>query len=352
MVSVPHITLLSASQLTPLPLPDMHGKVVHLVERPPPGPGGPENSNTDNPQPNTTTAPGRRRVFLHRGANGQPANAAVGTSGPALNLSSTLCLNRITVARHMLQCAQNIVNHMDNPSVPLDNAPMDLLVQETLDTTVVEVGISAISDVDQVQDIMHAFRGAVNAAFRPGGGGGVGADESEGNLDLNSSTGSSQSSSASSLSSSFDPADVIPETPPSADAEDQPPRAEGAAAGTGSTAEGSERQATTAEGGEAATRAAASEGTATSGASAANGRNQQQQTTSPSVLGEVVQEMRNVQSRLEPHLQRYYDILMNEPTYSAEVAMIGDLFICLSIEAFWGIAFGYRFVHIFNRQRN
>lgn len=278
-------------------LPDMHGKVVHLVERPPPAPGA-ENA-ADNPQPNTITGRWRPRAFLHRGANGQPA-AAAGVTGSSLNLSSTLCLNRITVARHMLQCAQNIIRHMDNPEVPLDNTPMDLMVQETLDTTVVEVGISAISDVDQVQDIMHAFRGAVNAAFRPNGDEGA-ADESEGNADLNSSTASSSSSL--SLTSSIDPD-------------------EGAAAAARTTADPeatTEPQPATEEaaGGADASPATGENGQPANGGNNAAGRSQQ--TTSPRVLGEVVEEMRDVQRRLEPHMQRYYDILMNDPTYSAEV---------------------------------
>ena len=316
----------------------MHGKVVHLVERPPPGPGGPEaGTGADNPQPNTTPGTGRRRVFLHRGANGQPtaAGGAAATTGAPPNLSSTLCLNRITVARHMLQCAQNIINHMDNPQVPLDNSPMDLLVQETLDTTVVEVGISTISDVDNVQDIMHAFRGAVNAAFRPGGAACGGADDSEGNIDLNSST----SSSASSLSSSFDPAEGAGAASSAGPMESQPATAPPAPMAEGEELSTTERPAT--EGAEAGSATSSAEaGAAPNAPSSGRPGGSSTQTTSPRVLGEVVEEMRNVQRRLEPHLQRYYDILMNEPTYTAEVSV--PVFYQLIVVAFDNINVQYQ----------
>lgn len=294
--------------------------------RPPPG-ERPENSPLDNPQVPTPRHHRREPSGRLRSIDGVLNAMAMYVAGtpqaaaPSLNPSSTLCMNRITVARHMLQCASNLMNHLEDPLTPVNNAPMDILGQQTLESTVLEVGISAVSDVDQVDNIMQAFRGAVNAAFHQNASTNPEIAVVPGNPESmqifapaaifqipdpngsgSASSTSTNSPSSSSNSASFDgnepptdqpllttepvtgpPPPLISDTPETGTS--TPPRGNrGAGAGGGAN----------------------------------NPNNNRQQTTSTQTLAAVVQEMRAVQTRLGPFLQQYYDILQDDPTFTAE----------------------------------
>ncbi|XP_058838857.1 large proline-rich protein BAG6 isoform X2 [Topomyia yanbarensis] len=286
---------------------DVNGKVVHLVQRAPPSArgnsstgGGSNDEGTRSSARRSRSSDNAARPQIFRGLDDfntmyfgsmtsipLNVNATTPPQIPTVSPSSTLCMNRITVARHMLQCADNIVNYLETPERGLNNTAMDILSQQTMESTVFEVGISTVGDVDiphnQMQNFVQAFQGAVSAAFRQNG--------------ISNVTVQQQDT----LNPSVQVFGTIPDsaiiTPPNTSATATPAQeSSGASSGSSSTS------------------SSTSESSADSRRQARpdSSRNQ---TTSTQTLAEVVQQMRNVQRRMEPFMQQYYEILQNDPTY-------------------------------------
>lgn len=217
----------------------------------------------------------------------------------SLNPSSTLCGNRITVARHMLQCADNIAAYLENPENGLNNHNMDLLAQQTMESTVLEVGISAVTDADlpqqDVQNIVQAFQGAVSAAFRQNGINNITVQQNDsspgiqvvGTIPSGMSSTPNTTSASSSITIEF-PSNMTDNSSSS----ESTTSSETPTANTGPTQ-------------------------ATAGIGATSRR---QQTTSTQTLAEVVGQMQSVQRRLDPFIQQYFEILQNDPTYPDDTA--------------------------------
>lgn len=280
---------------------DVNGKCLHLVQRAPPSSSAPSSNTTDS---NFGSRFGARTVNmgdLSDFENLMMGSFSIPVAGPphtttSLNPSSTLCGNRITVARHMLQCADNIAAYLENPENGLNNQNMDLLAQQTMESTVLEVGISAVTDADlpqqDVQNIVQAFQGAVSAAFRQNGINNITVQQNDASpgIQVSGTMPSSMTPSTTSASSS-----ITIEFP------------------SNMTDNSSSNESTTSS----ETPTANSRPTQASAGASASRR---QQTTSTQTLGEVVGQMQSVQRRLDPFIQQYYEILQSDPTYPDDAA--------------------------------
>lgn len=293
----------------PLKEYDVNGKVVHLVQRAPPSARGSSTGGSNVADENNRGWSNRRsrssdnaaRPPIFRGMDDfntmyfgsmtsipLNVNATTPPQIPSVSPSSTLCMNRITVARHMLQCADNIISYLESPERGLNNTTMDMLSQQTMESTVFEVGISAVGDVDiphnQMQNFVQAFQGAVSAAFRQNG--------------ISNVTVQQQDT----LNPSVQVFGTIPDsaiiTPPNTSATATPAQeSSGASSGSSSTS------------------SSTSESSADSRRQARPGSSRNQTTTSTQTLAEVVNQMRRVQRRMEPFVTQYFEILQNDPAF-------------------------------------
>ncbi|XP_037931262.1 large proline-rich protein bag6-B isoform X3 [Teleopsis dalmanni] len=279
---------------------DVEGKVVHVAERPPPSQRGPSTSssqNNDVPRETRTATRGMRGSPLFRALDGLvvgtmaiPVNSNISNGQMRVNpftSSSSFCMNRITVARHMLDCANNIANYLEDPQRGLNNTPLDILTRGrwTMESTVVEVGISAADlPTDPTQNIMEMVHGAVSAAMqRQERNPNNVENPAENNLTINT----------------LPTTRLIIEDAHSED--DSPVDAEPNA--NGNAAEG-------------ASPTTPTENTDNANTATSNGGSTDTpRRTRTQVLAEVVEQMRRVQERLNPFIARFYTLLHEDPTF-------------------------------------
>ncbi|XP_037819756.1 LOW QUALITY PROTEIN: large proline-rich protein BAG6 [Lucilia sericata] len=314
---------------------DVDGKVVHVAERPPPSQRLPATdssaSGTDARNERRNRArPNMRNSPLFRALDGMvvgtmafPMNANTNGQAPVnpFAASSSFCMNRITVARHMLECANNIAAYLEDPSRGLNNQSLDILARGrwTMESTVVEVGIT--SDIPQSQQIVEMVQGAVQAALRRSGNTNVtlvqlptvfSSNENEANAAAVTAAGGAAGAAATDTETANTEPDNAATTAASVviedvidDDEDTP------------TNEPSDNNSTAA----APNAASAGDNNDNAAVVAGNnddgGDNSRRRTGTP-VLAGVIEQMRNVQNRLNPFIEQYYDLLQNEPTFEED----------------------------------
>ncbi|EDW73150.2 uncharacterized protein Dwil_GK17390 [Drosophila willistoni] len=345
---------------------DVDGKVLHVAERPPFSQRGANYRNNDEPMRTfrnvSRPTPGSMRTQPYfRALDGMLVgtmaipvnnhNAAAGARTAPPNRfpnSSSFCINRITVALHMIDCVNNIAAYLENPAVGLNNQSLDILQRGrwSMESTVVEVGVSS-TDLPRNNNIIDMVQDAVNAALSRGTNGRnytvvqlptVYTNESgettqqrgneidgEGGLAALGGPGSDGSGETTAAAVIIE--DVIETDDEAADgASDRSttPTPDGTDAGDGSDgAFGGEPTGTssltapdTNASGSASADAAAS--TSAAGGSASNMNVSgigPRRRTRPQVLANVIQNYRNVQNRLAPFVQRYYEILEQDPVF-------------------------------------
>ncbi|XP_004524578.1 GATA zinc finger domain-containing protein 14 isoform X2 [Ceratitis capitata] len=323
---------------------DVDGKVVHVAERPPPSQRGPSTSSSstnDTPptRERTSNRGGMRNSPLFRALDGMvvgtmaiPMNPVQNNSpqqGNPFAASSSFCMNRITVARHMLDCANNIAAYLEDPERGLNNTSLDILARGswTMESTVVEVGFTA-ADLPQNQNIVEMVQDAVSAALRRNSNTNVTV------VQLPTVFGSSEGGEADAALRNIDAATNMDATEDGAAVEAEGAAAviiedviddafEGGATGSNDNGVSEASNANNTNNASLATSPTTSDNAGaaadTSNASTNTGtnteENQSRRRTNTRVLAEVVAQMRTVQIRLNPFIQQFYELLNNDPTF-------------------------------------
>nr|XP_017027480.1 large proline-rich protein BAG6 isoform X3 [Drosophila kikkawai] len=329
---------------------DVDGKVLHVAERPPFSQRGANARNNDEPMRTFRNVarppPGMRTSPYFRALDGMlvgtmaiPVNngPVTGTRTPSTRYpnSSSFCINRITVAMHMIECAGNIAAYLENPAVGLNNQSLDILQRGrwSMESTVVEVGVSS-TDLPRNNNIIDMVQDAVTAALSRTGARNYTVVQlptvytNESGETSQQRTGEAAGSEGAAAGTPSDASgettaatviieDVIETDDEAADgASDRSttptpdPEVEGAVGGQPAA----NTNAAAASAAPSSSSAAGDAATAQAGAEGANNAGPRRRTR-PQVLAQVIQHYRRVQTRLAPFVDRYYDILQNDPTF-------------------------------------
>lgn len=233
----------------------------------------------------------------------------------------------------MIDCANNIAAYLENPEIGLNNQPLDILQRGhwTMESTVVEVGVSS-TDLPRNNNIIDMVQDAVTAALSrntPGRNYTVVQlptvyTNEEGEQQQQQRSTQAGGSSEGAASGAVAGSDTSEETTAAAAViiedviETDDEAAEGAGTPPGEDERSNSPQATDGAAGSAPATAGAAEDNATNAAAAAAAGIGPRRRTRPQVLASVFQRYRSVETRLSPFLDRYYEILQQDPNFEEQ----------------------------------
>lgn len=243
---------------------------------------------------------------------------------------------------HMIDCAANIAAYLENPAVGLNNQSLDILQRGrwSMESTVVEVGVSS-TDLPRNNNIIDMVQDAVTAALSRTGArnytvvqlptvytneSGETTQQRAGEVANDAApSGSATEAGGETTAATVIIEDVIETDDEAADGGSDrsatpTPEVDVEGAVGGQPAAGAAVSASTpAVAGSSATGAGVEAGAApAAGEGAVNAGPRRR--TRPQVLAQVIQHFRNTQTRLSPFVDRYYDILQNDPAFEESVS--------------------------------
>ncbi|KAG5900468.1 hypothetical protein JTB14_010882 [Gonioctena quinquepunctata] len=150
---------------------DVNGKVVHLVQRPPPGTNPRPTSRSTSPQPQRRGFRGFRGLeqgnAMYLGSMAFPGNLMESQGIVPPPPTHSLSGSRLNVAKRMLRRAEAVIQTLENPSArPQEQpAPDENQEEEEEVTPVIEARVIVPSNIDPIDEVLSAVQNTfMNAA--------------------------------------------------------------------------------------------------------------------------------------------------------------------------------------------
>ncbi|XP_056647813.1 large proline-rich protein bag6-B isoform X2 [Diorhabda sublineata] len=152
---------------------DVNGKVVHLVQRPPPGTTPRSNSRSSSPQPQRRGFRGFRGLeqgnAMYLGSMAFPGNLMESQGIVPPPPTHSLSGSRLNVARRMLRRAEAVIQMLENPTARSQDQPASEENQEDEEVTpVIEARVVVPNNIEPIDEVLNAVQNTLmNASNNP-----------------------------------------------------------------------------------------------------------------------------------------------------------------------------------------